>query len=691
MNIEVFKNTKRNRNLIIGIVIIFKIILGGVFSSDYQDVMFIPFVETFLSGHNPYEYYYQNGLLSSFPYFPYMLFGESIGGLLLNFIHPTNVFWQNLLFKIPLLLMDCIGFVILRKMNVRFKYAVGLYFCSPIIIFGTYVHGQLDIIPTVFLLIALYFLLNWRNKYNLIIYAVFLGMAIGCKFHIMAAVPILFFYIARKRNYRASMGYHLISMAIVVVSCIGFWGEGFVNTVICNKEQSVLLGVNLDYGEVSLAIPILALAIVYLNVYELNYFNKNLLISMLGLLFTVFFICLSPMPAWYIWAIPFYVLYFNFVMEDKYKVMHVYALFCLLYLFYFIFLHMTEFSDIIFLGTSLQYLKLDNDILKTGIFAMMVACLGMIVYKIFKFGIVSNNLYQIGGRSFVIGIAGDSGAGKSRLLEKIEHLFGTEKDILLLEGDSAHRWERGNEKWEQYTALDPKANYLYQQAENIRKLKRGNRIVRKEYNHDTGEFSEERRIAAKKYIVLCGLHSLYLPILREELDLKIFMDTDRELRNYWKIQRDTEKRGYSKEEIIAQIAKRIPDAEKYIYPQKQYADLVITYFDRTLKNCYVENHEVELSVKLEISININVEELLKSFEIYGVHPKSEICDDFSRQIIIFEGKELEQDIDFGKIAEINVPQYEDFFTYYPKWGTDVEGLIQVILLFMISQKMRGLE
>lgn len=680
---------KLNKCLIIGLIMVVKIIIMGLFSSDYQDRMFIPFVDSFLSGSNPYEYYYQNGLMSSFPYFPFMLFVESIGGLLLRFLSPETVFWRNLLFKFPLLVIDLIGFWILQKMGVRFKYASILYFCSPVIIFGTYVHGQLDIIPTVFLMIAVYFLLNWKEKYNLLVYSIFLGIAIGCKFHIMAALPILFLYVAKKRNYYIAVKYHLISMVVVILSCVGFWGSGFFNTVLLNKEQFALTIVRLDYGAVSLLIPILVLAIVYLNVYELNYFNKNLLISMLGLLFTVFLICLAPMPAWYIWAIPFYTLYFNFVIDDKYRVMAVYALFNIFYMVYFVFLHKADYTDVIFLGKSLQYLKIENTTIRSCVFTLMVACLAVMVYKIYRFGIASNNLYQMGGKSFVIGIAGDSGAGKSRLLDKIEHLFGTEKDILFIEGDGDHRWARGDENWEQYTALDPQANYLYRQAENIKKLKRGNHVHRSEYSHETGEFTEEKRVVAKKYIVLCGLHSLYLPMLRDELDLKIYMDTDTELRNYWKIQRDTAVRGYSKEAIVAQIEKRISDAEKYIYPQKQFADLVITYFDKTLEDCYVENHEVELSVKIEISININIEHLLESFIKYGVHPEHHICEDFSHQIIIFDGGELKQNIDYEKIVESNIPQYEDFFTYYPTWGTDVEGLIQVVLLFIISEKMMG--
>lgn len=218
------KGTKRNRYIIIVCLIAVKMAIMGLFSSDYQDTMFIPFVRTFLSGVNPYEYFYQNGLPSSFPYFPYMLFIESVGGLLLKLFSPTGIFFRNFLFKIPLLMFDVAGFIVLRKMGIRFKYATILYFCSPVIIFGTYVHGQLDIIPTVFLLIAVYFLVSWRKKYNLVAYAVFLGIAIGCKFHIMAAVPILFFYLAKKKNYVTSLLYHLLSGVVVFVPCIFFRG-----------------------------------------------------------------------------------------------------------------------------------------------------------------------------------------------------------------------------------------------------------------------------------------------------------------------------------------------------------------------------------------------------------------------------------------------------------------------------------
>lgn len=111
------------------------------------------------------------------------------------------------------------------------------------------------------------------------------------------------------------------------------------------------------------------------------------------------------MPVWYIWATPFYAIYFSFLNEDKYKTMKVYALFSALYLVYFVFLHQAELTDIYFLGERLELLKVNNEPLKTCVFAMMTACLIFISLRIYRFGIASNNLYQRRGKSFVIGVA----------------------------------------------------------------------------------------------------------------------------------------------------------------------------------------------------------------------------------------------------------------------------------------------
>lgn len=683
------KNIKLNKFMIIGTIVIVKVIVMGLFSSDYQDRMFIPFVDSFLSGNNPYDYYYKNQLLASFPYFPLMLLVELLGGIMLKIFSPENIFIRNVLFKLPLLIFDVLGFYFIRKLNVRFKYAAVFYFCSPIILYAIYIHGQLDIIPTTLLVAAVYYLLSWKKNYNLLFYSLFLGLSISTKFHIAAAVPILFFYIAKKKNYLESIKYLLISLAVIIILVAPFWGAGFVNTVLLNKEQASVLTVSLDYGSTQIIIPVIVLIIIYLNVFELNHFNRNLLISMLALLFTVFLVFIAPMPAWFVWIVPFLAIYLGYVDEERYTGMIVYTLFNCAYIIYFLFLHQTEYVDVYFLGNSWQFLKVDILIYKYLVFTAMAACLAVIIYKVYKFGIVSNALYKRRNIPFSIGIAGDSGSGKSKMIEKIEHLFGGGKDILFIEGDGDHRWDRNNENWKNYTSLDPKANYLYRQATDIRKLRSGNHVNRVEYDHVLGLFSESRKVFPKKYIVLCGLHSLYLPQLRKELDLKIFMDTDDELRKYWKIQRDTEERGYSKETIVSQIEKRLPDAEKYIYPQKQFADIVITYFDDTLKNCYVDSHKLVLSVKIDLSIDVDVAELIDEFATYGINIKHIIQEDLEHQTLIFKGAELETNtVNYKCLAERFIPQYEEFFTYQTVWEQNAGGVIQFLLLYMLSVKMR---
>lgn len=671
-------------------VVLVKLLLMGLFSSDYQDVMFIPFVGTFLSGENPYDYYYREQLLSSFPYPPLMLLIEAVGGCLSLWIYPTSVFFRNLFFKLPLLIFDILGYGFIRKMGVRFKYAMIFYFCSPIILYGTFVHGQLDVIPTVLLLASVYHATSWEDRYNLCWSAMFLGFALSTKFHILAAVPVLLMYVATKKGIFTVLKYLLLTLGIVSIFSVCFIGPGLIENVFFNKEQSVLLEVGLDYGTTKIILPILVLLLIYLKIFELNYFNKNLLVSMLGLLFAVFLICVPPMPAWFTWIVPFVALYFGYVKTDRYKVMFIYAGFNLMYLIYFLFLHQNQFVDVYLLGKSFQHMKVENFDVKCVAFTIMAAFLGMVIYKIYNFGIASNSLYKRGNVPFTIGIAGDSGAGKSRLLEKIENLFEAGKDILFIEGDGDHRWARNDENWEQYTALDPRANYLYRQAEDIRALKWGNHVDRTDYDHDHGTFTPFYRVHPKKYIVLCGLHSLYLPQLRKELDLKIFMDTEDELRKFWKIERDAKRRGYSKKQIVSQIEKRKGDAVKYIYPQKEYADMVITYFDKTLQNCYVEGHKVVLSLKLELELDIDLEGVIWDFQKWGIFPQHKTGSDFRRQELVFDGQELvNHAVDYEQIAKAVIPQYKDLFTYQPKWGEGVEGIIQLFLLIVISRKMRG--
>lgn len=670
-------------------IVTLKLVLMGLFSSDYQDLMFVPFVKTFLNGNNPYDYYFQHNLLDSFPYPPLMLLIESVFGW--GSAQFSNLFLFRVVFKLPILIFDSIGFYYLRKLcPFRKKYILILYFLSPIVLFSCYMHGQLDIIPTSILVMSVYYLTSSSRTYSLHLSGVLLGCALATKLHILAAVPIVFLYVMKKYDWKKAVVFVGEALLVLLAFILPFYCQGFLDTVLLNKEQSALIDVVLDYRQARLLLSIVVISVIYLRAYQLAQMTKELLLSILGVMFSVFLMCMAPMPGWFVWIVPYVFLYFASVYDNKYKMLTIYGGFNLLYLVYFLLFHETGFVTL-YAGThSLEALKLHWASASDVVFSVLVSMLAVIVWNMYQYGMVQNSLYRRGSTPFTIGIAGDSGTGKSELLEKIEDTLGRDK-ILHIEGDGDHRWERGSSDWEKYTHLDPRANYLYRQAEDISILRAGSMVTRVDYDHKTGRFTEQKRIKPKPYIILCGLHPLFLPKSREALDLKIYMDTDEKLRRFWKIKRDTTTRGYSSEKIVEQIEKRIPDAEKYIYPQKQYADLVITYFDPTLEVCDALDHQVVICLQLTMDISINTESLIEALNQLGVKVVLEYSQDLRHQVLTIDLRNARLDPKaLSSIADEVVSHYTELFRSHITWHDGIDGILQLVILEIISEKMRGM-
>lgn len=684
---------KKRKNLdlyiiAISLVIMTKLILMGLCSSDYEDLMFVPFVKTFLSGHNPYEYYYTNDLIASFPYPPLMLLIESIFGWIS--IKISSIFFSRLLFKIPLLFFDLVGLHYLGKIcDSRKKYLLILYFCSPIVLFSTYMHGQLDIIPTVFLIISLFYLTRNLSAFDAHLSAIFLGLALATKLHILAAIPIVLLYLYKKMGIKDTLIFGIETIAVLFAFIVPFFGDGFINTVIFNKEQSLLMNLVLDYGTAQVLIAIVVIILIYLKAFQLTHINKELLLSITGVMFSVFLMCVSPMPGWFVWIVPFIFIYFSAVYENKYKMLAIYAAFNANYLLYFVFCQKTRYVTLYVGNQSFEFLKIESTNISNIVFSIMIAVLLIIIWNMYQYGLAENTFYKRNSTPFTIGVAGDSGTGKSEFLEKTEDTLGRKK-ILYIEGDGDHRWERGSSDWEQYTHLDPRANFLHRQAQDISILRAGSMVRRVEYNHDTGTFTEARKIKPKPYIILCGLHPLFLPKSREALDLKIYMDTNEKLRRLWKIKRDTGIRGYSNEKIIEQIEKRIPDAEKYIYPQKEYADLIVEYFDPSLEDCFDIGHEIVIWLKLTMSISVNTEDIITALKKSGIGVIQEYSSDITQQILIIDGRNISfVGDDLAAIAAGVISDYKELFEPSVEWREGIDGILQLVLLKIISETMKG--
>jgi uridine kinase len=176
----------------------------------------------------------------------------------------------------------------------------------------------------------------------------------------------------------------------------------------------------------------------------------------------------------------------------------------------------------------------------------------------------------------IIAITGDSGVGKTTLTNAIRAVFPYDSN-LVLETDRYHKWERGDEQWKKMTHLNPAANFLEKLQDDTYMLKLGEQIQSVDYDHTLGKFTDVESIDSKKYMFLCGLHTLYSEEIRSDIDLKIFIDAEYSLKRVWKIRRDMKKRGYTFDTCHDIFIRRQSEYVKYILPQMSHADICIEY------------------------------------------------------------------------------------------------------------------
>ncbi|KAG7015781.1 hypothetical protein SDJN02_23419, partial [Cucurbita argyrosperma subsp. argyrosperma] len=194
-------------------------------------------------------------------------------------------------------------------------------------------------------------------------------------------------------------------------------------------------------------------------------------------------------------------------------------------------------------------------------------------------------------QTVVIGLAADSGCGKSTFMRRLTSVFGgaakpprggnPDSNTLISDTttviclDDYHSLDRTGRKEKGVTALDPRANDFDLMYEQVKALKDGIAVEKPIYNHVTGLLDPPELIKPPKILVIEGLHPMYDSRVRDLLDFSIYLDISNEVKFAWKIQRDRAERGHSLESIKASIEARKPDFDAYIDPQKQFADAVI--------------------------------------------------------------------------------------------------------------------
>jgi len=180
-------------------------------------------------------------------------------------------------------------------------------------------------------------------------------------------------------------------------------------------------------------------------------------------------------------------------------------------------------------------------------------------------------------RPIFVAIGGDSGSGKSTLTAGFYRIFPADQ-ITSLCLDDYHSLDRRERNLIGVTALDPRANNFALMENQLLALKRGYLITKPVYDHSDGTFGPPEEVQPKEVVIVQGLHPFLVPGVRGLFDLNVWLDPETELKHRWKVQRDVAKRGYTREQVYAEIAAREPDVAAYITPQRRFADLIVRFY-----------------------------------------------------------------------------------------------------------------
>ncbi len=180
--------------------------------------------------------------------------------------------------------------------------------------------------------------------------------------------------------------------------------------------------------------------------------------------------------------------------------------------------------------------------------------------------------------AYVVGVAGGTGSGKSTVAERIVQALPPEH-VGIIQYDNYYR-DRAELSYEERCKLNfdhPDSLETELLIEHLAKLKAGDAIDTPVYDFKRHRRSEEtERVEPRRVIVVEGILVFVEPRLREQLDLKLFVDTPPDIRVFRRIRRDLEHRGRTFASIREQYYATVrPMHLQFVEPSKAYADLII--------------------------------------------------------------------------------------------------------------------
>ena len=657
-------------------------------------IWFVPFLEGWLKAPSldPWTAHLaMGGTPLAFPYGPIM-FLALLPGVAIGTALAALTGWAHASiagFGLGLLAADLSCLALLASIKRRDLTLLWLWL-SPAVILISYWHGQNDLVPVAFMLGSVLAL-----RRNQALWSGFaLGLAIAAKLSMVLTVPVLAIYLYRNARLRELFWPFIFGLSgPILLQLLVFAGSpGARLMVLGTPEARKVFQLALDLGG---GLKIYLLPVIYLVVlfwtWRLRRMTYDLLLSVIGIVFLLVILLTPASPGWFIWAAPFLAIHATqtgprgLVLVFGLSVMQ--ALVTLL-----------QFSGAtiplfgINFSTPMATVLGITDLHIISVVISAEFALGLfIAHRMWQEGVHRNELYRLSRRPLVIGIAGDSGAGKDSLALGLAGLFG-ERSVASIAGDDYHRWDRGKPMWSALTHLNPRANDLSRMTEDVIRLSSGHSVNARHYDHKTGRFTRPQNINFNDVILVSGLHALGISSLRDRYDVGVYLDMDEELRRYFKVRRDVSERGHSLDSVVKEIERRSEDTERFIRPQKKHADIVFSLQPENREQIHDALVDAKPRLKLAVLMRRSAfhDALTRALiGLCGMQVDIDLPEDSEVVQLIIEGDIRSEDI--AIVAARIVPNIDELLALEPAWQHGTAGLMQLIVLSQAAHALRTSE
>ncbi|MES2201635.1 MAG: hypothetical protein V4498_05235, partial [candidate division FCPU426 bacterium] len=297
-------------------VLAFKLMAGAFLATKVMTAWFLPFVDYFVSSgfSDPWRHFYQIGQIKAFPYPPGMLYVMSLPRILawpiLTDGGPLLTPFKLFLMRLPLLAGDLALYTVLGLwFRDRLPVVRRWYWCSPIVFYVCYFHGQLDMVPTALFFVSLYLVESRSYGKAMLVF----GAALSTKSHLWIAFPFLLVFMRARVPLPRLAGLAALAVGVWALLVAPYYLDpAFRSMVVHAEEQSWIFNLAVPMGKWNAAFLLCpaALFFVFFKYAAYPRHNWDLTLLFLGIAFSAFVLLVPPMPGWYLWSLPFIIYYF---------------------------------------------------------------------------------------------------------------------------------------------------------------------------------------------------------------------------------------------------------------------------------------------------------------------------------------------------------------------------------------------